>query len=367
MKLQEEDVGFNRDNVLLVEIDPRLGGYQPKELSALYRQLLDRLKEVPGIQSSTIATFSPISGNGRTSTVTVRGYAPRPGENNDVTDMLVGPDYGATLGIPLLMGRQIDLRDTPANQKIAVVSQSFAQYFFPGANPIGHRFYFGEENDPERGEELEIVGVVGDVKYRAAKDAPDRAAYRPILQVQNPDAYSSTIEIRTSGDPTTLAPMARGAISQVDPKLPVFGVTTLREQLKDALRQQRLVAELVSFFGLLALLLACIGLYGVMTNGVVRRTQEIGIRMALGAEKRRIVWMVMRETMLLVLIGIGLGVPVALGAGRLISSQLYGLSPADPLTLVVAALVLTGVASLAGFLPARKAAKVNPLTALRYQ
>jgi len=367
MKLQEEDVGFNRDNVLLVEIDPRLGGYQPKELSALYRQLLDRLKEVPGVQSATIATFSPISGNGRNSDVTVRGYTPRPGENNDVTDMLVGPDYGATLGVPLLMGRDIDVRDTPANQKIAVVSQSFAQYFFPGANPIGRRFFFGEENDPERSEELEIVGVVGDVKYHAAKDAPDRAAYRPILQVQNSDAYSSTIEIRTSGDPATLAPMARGAISQVDPKLPVFGVTTLREQLKDALRQERLVAELVSFFGLLALLLACIGLYGVMANGVVRRTQEIGIRMALGAEKRRIVWMVMRETMLLVLIGIALGVPVALGAGRLISSQLYGLSPADPLTLVVAALVLTGVASLAGFLPARKAAKVNPLTALRYE
>ncbi|HEX3231856.1 MAG TPA: FtsX-like permease family protein, partial [Pyrinomonadaceae bacterium] len=181
------------------------------------------------------------------------------------------------------------------------------------------------------------------------------------------DAYSSTVEIRTIGDPANLAPMARAAIGQVDPKLPVFGVTTLREQLAGALRQEKLVAELVSFFGLLALLLACIGLYGVMAHGVVRRTKEIGIRMALGAERGRIVWMVMRETLLLVLLGIAIGVPIALGAARLISSQLFGLNPADPLSLIVAALVLTGVACLSGFLPARKASKVNPLIALRYE
>jgi predicted permease len=367
MKLQEEEVGFNRDNVLLMGIDSRLAGYKPTELSALYRQVLDRLKEVPGVQSATIATFAPISGQGRTSSVTVRGFAPQPGQDTDVTDLLVGPDYGATLRIPLLMGREIDLRDTPANQKIAVVSQSFAQYFFPGENPIGRRFYFGEEDDPERSEDLEIVGVVGDVKYRNAKDEPVRTAYRPILQVQDSDAYSSTVEIRTTGDAASLAPMARAAIRQVDPKLPVFEVTTLREQLAGALQQEKLVAELVSFFGLLALLLACIGLYGVMAHGVVRRTKEIGIRMALGAERQRIVWMVMRETILLVLAGIAIGVPVALGASRLVSSQLFGMNPADPFSLIVAAGVLIAVACLAGFLPARRASKVNPLTALRYE
>jgi ABC-type antimicrobial peptide transport system permease subunit len=156
-------------------------------------------------------------------------------------------------------------------------------------------------------------------------------------------------------------------IRQVDDKLPIFGVTTLREQLSGALQQEKLIAELVSFFGVLALLLACIGLYGVMAHGVVRRTKEIGIRMALGAERRRIVWMVMRETIVLVLVGIAIGVPVALGAARLVSSQLFGLSAADPLTLLVAASLLTGVALLAGFLPARKASKVNPLIALRYE
>jgi predicted permease len=367
MKLQEEDLGFNRDNVLLVGIDPRLGGYKPTELSALYRQVLDRLKEVPGVQSATIATFSPISGNGRNSTITLRGYTPRPDENMDVDDMLVGPDYGVTLGVPLLLGREIDNRDTPANQKIAVVNQSFARQFFHGENPIGRRFYFGDENDPERSEELEIIGVVGDVKYDKIKNEPKATAYRPILQVQDSDAYSSTIEIRTTGDAASLAPMARAAIRQVDPKLPLFEVTTLREQLAGALQQEKLVAELVSFFGLLALLLACIGLYGVMAHGVVRRTKEIGIRMALGAERRLIVWMVMRETILLVLVGIAIGVPVALGAARLISNQLFGLNPADPFSLIVAASVLIAVACLAGFLPARKASKVNPLIALRYE
>lgn len=367
IKLQEENVGFNRDNVLVVRIDPRLGGYKPTELSALYRQLLDRIKDIPGVQSATVATFSPISGTGRSSTITVRGYTARSDEDMEVSDMLVGPDYGATLGLPLILGRELDRRDTPASTKVAVVSQSFAQYFFHGENPIGRRYYFGDENDPERSDDLEIVGVVGDVKYDNARTAPARTAYRPILQVQDSDAYSSTLEIRTAGEPTAAAPMVRGAIRQVDPKLPVFGVTSLREQLSGALQQEKLVAELVSFFGLLALLLACVGLYGVMAHGVVRRTKEIGIRMALGAERSRIVWMVMRETILLVFIGIVLGVPAALGAARLVSSQLFGLSPSDPFTLLVAATVLIAVASLAGLLPARKASKVNPLTALRYE
>ena len=367
MKLQEENLGFNRDNVLLIGIDSRLGGYKPTELSGLYRQILDRLKEVPGVQSATMSTFTPLSGSGRNSTITVRGYTPTPGEDMDVNDMLVSPDYCKTLGVPLLMGREIEVRDTPASTKIAVVNQSFAQYYFHGENPLGRRFYFGDENDPERSEDLEIVGVIGDVKYESAKQEAGRTIYRPILQVQDSGAYNSNLQIRTTGDAASLTPMARGAIREIDPKLPLFDVLTLREQLSGALQREKLVAELASFFGLLALLLACIGLYGVMAHGVVRRTKEIGIRMALGAERGRIVWMVMRETILLVIIGIAVGVPVALGAARLISSQLFGLSPADPITLIASALVLIAVASLAGFLPARKASKVNPLIALRYE
>jgi predicted permease len=367
IKLQEADVGFNRDNVLLLSLDTRLAGYKPAQLSALYRQVIERMKDLPGVQSATIATYSPISGHGRNSTVTVHGYTPGAGEDRDVNDFLIGPDYAKTLGVPLLLGREFDIRDTPASHKVAIVNQSFAKSFFAGQNPIGKRFFFGDEDDPERGEDLEIVGVIGDIRYDSAKEAPGRTAYRPILQVQDSDAYPGNVEIRTTRDAANLAPMARAVLKQIDSKLPVYDVTTLSEQLSGALQRETLVAELVSFFGFLALLLACIGLYGVMAHGVVRRTKEIGIRMALGAERRGIVWMVMRETILLVLAGIAIGVPVALAAARLISAQLFGLSPADPFSLIGSALVLVGVASIAGFLPARKASKVNPLTALRYE
>jgi predicted permease len=367
MKLQEENVGFNRDNVLVVSLDPRLGGYKPAELTPLYRQLLDRVNTLPGVKSATLATYAPMSGTGRNSTITLPGYTPNPGEDMSVADMLLGPDYCETLGVPLLMGREIGVRDTLAAQKIAVVNQAFVKHFFHGENPLGRRFHFGDNDDPERGEDLEIVGVIGDVKYNSAKEAAEPTAYRPMLQVQDSDAYSSTLHIRSTGDAAGLAPSVRQVIGQVDDKLPIFGVTTLREQLSRALQQEKLIAELVSFFGLLALLLACIGLYGVMAHGVVRRTKEIGIRMALGAERRKIVWMVLRETIVLVLVGIAIGVPAALVGTRFIASQLFGLGAADPLTLLVAALVLSGVGVLAGFLPARKASKVNPLIALRYE
>jgi predicted permease len=367
MKLQEEQVGFNRDNVLLVGIDPRLARYKPTELSTLYSRLLDRLEGLPGVQSATVATYAPMSGIGRSSTVTVRGYTPNPGEDMEVADMLIGPAYCETLGVPLLLGREIGPRDTPAALKIAVVNQAFAQRFFPGQNPLGKRFHYGDDDDPERSEDVEIVGVIGDIKYENAREAPLPTGYRPILQVQDSEAYSSNLQIRSIGDAGDLAPAVRQAISEVDDKLPTSGVTTLRAQLSDRLDQEKLIAQLVSFFGLLALLLACIGLYGVMAHGVVRRTKEIGIRMALGAERRSISWMVLRETLVLILIGVAIGVPTAVGAGRLISSQLFGLSAADPLTLLAATLVLTVVAVLAGLLPARKASRVNPLIALRYE
>ncbi|MCM3901974.1 MAG: FtsX-like permease family protein, partial [Pyrinomonadaceae bacterium] len=341
--------------------------YKPTELSSLYTRLLDRLAALPRVSSATVATYAPMSGTGRSSTITVRGYTPNPGEDMEVADMLIGPAYCETLGVPLLLGREIGPRDTPAAQKIAVVNQMFAQRFFPGQNPIGKRFHYGDEDDPERSEDVEIVGVIGDVKYESAREDPLPTAYRPILQVQDSDAYSSTLQIRSSGDAGDLAPAVRQAIAEVDDKLPISGVTTLREQLAGRLDQEKLIAELVSFFGLLALLLACIGLYGVMAHGVVRRTKEIGIRMALGAERRSIIWMVLRETLVLILVGVAVGVPAAIGAGRLISSQLFGLGAADPLTLAAATLLLTVVAVLAGLLPARKASRVNPLIALRYE
>ena len=365
LKLEREDLGFVRENVLLVDIDPRLAGYKPTELSALYRQLLDRLGALPGVRSTSIATYSPLSGTARTSNISVQGYTPETGDEMLVRDMLVGPSYCETLGLPLVLGRQIGLQDTPASAKVAVVNQAFAETFFRGENPVGRRFGFGDE-EKDAGD-LEIVGVIGDAKYDNAKDKPEPTSYRPILQVQDQGAYSSNLEIRTEGDPSAAASEVRSAIGQVDDKLPVVGVATFSKQLADSLRQERLVAEIVSFFGVLALILACVGLYGVMAHAVARRTNEIGIRMALGAESNSILWMVLRETLILVVTGIAIGVPVALGGARMISTQLYGLSAADPLTLAGAVILLMVVAGLAGYLPARRASRVDPMVALRYE
>ena len=365
LKLQNEDVGFDRANVLLVGIDPRLAGYKPTELATLYQQLLDRLNAVPNVRSVTMATYSPMSGTSRSSTVNVHGYTSRPGEDLGVKDCLTGPKYAETLGIPLLRGREIGPRDTAASPKVAVVNEAFVEHYFKDQNPIGHILSFGDESDKDA--PIEIVGVIGDIKSSNAREQPEATVYRPILQIQDEDAYSVNIHIRTLGNASSLATAARQTINQTDDKLPIFGVTTLSEQLQGTLLQDRLIAQLVSFFGALALMLACIGLYGVMAHGVTRRTNEIGIRMALGAEGRDIAWMVLRETLVLVVAGLVLGVPTAMFAARLISNQLFGLNPSDPVTLITAAVVLSIVALLAGYLPARKASRVDPLIALRYE
>ena len=365
VKLQNEDVGFERNNVLLLGIDPRLAGYKPTELATLYQQIIERLSSLPQVRNVSMATYAPMSGTRRSSSIEITGYTKQPDEDLVVQDILTGPKYAETLGVPLLRGREIDVRDTAAGPRIAVVNATFAERYFKDQNPIGRTFTF--DDDTDGGASLEIVGVVGDIKSDDAREKPEPTVYRPIFQIAEQSAYSSTIHIRTVSDPTPLTPQVRQMINQIDDKLPIFGVITMNEQLRNNLNQERLIAQLVSFFGALALILASIGLYGVMAHGVARRTSEIGIRMALGARGGNIAWMILRETLFLVLAGLVVGVPAALIGARLISTQLFGLSATDPLTLVGAATVLAVVAMLAGYLPARRASRVNPLNALRYE
>jgi predicted permease len=365
LKLQGDDVGFDRTNMLLVGIDPRLAGYKPTELAGLYQEILTRVATVPNVQGVSMATYAPFSGHQRTGGIVIPGFTADPSQAPFVEDILTGPKFAETMGVPLLRGRDIEIRDNASAPRVAVVNQTFVDSYFKDQNPIGRNFTFNDDSD--NGAMLEIVGVIGDWKSQDTREPVIPAVYRPILQIQTQGAYTATIQVRTSGDPTTVATPVRQMINQIDDKLPVFGVTTMHEQVRGRLNQDRLIAQLVSFFGAVALILACIGLYGVMAQGVARRTNEIGIRMALGAKGGNIAWMVLRETLVLVVAGLAVGVPAALLSARLIATQLFGLSPTDPLTLIGAAVVLTGVAVLAGYIPARRASRVDPLTALRYE
>jgi predicted permease len=364
IKLQQENLGFNRENVLLVNLDMRLAGYKETELSVVYRQIHERLSALPNVSSVTIASYSPMQGSNTNSTITVRGYTAAKDEDTAVSDLMIGPNFSETLGVPLLMGRDIGPQDTPISQKVAVVNQAFARSYFHDENPIGRRATFNKDSDKD---DFEIVGVLGDSKYDNAREKPDRTVFRPIFQVQDQQTFANVFELRTVGDPLSLSGEVRAAIAQVNDKLPIGNITSLRLQTVEALNQEKLIAQLVSFFGLLGLLLSCVGLYGIMAHAVVRRTNEIGIRMALGAERRNIIWMVLKESLLLVAIGLAVGIPAAWGAAHLIASQLFGVNPTDPVTLLTAVVSLTLVAASAGYLPARKASRVNPLIALRYE
>lgn len=364
VNLETLDVGFNRNNLLLFGIDPTKSGYRGQRLATFYRELQERIEALPEVKSASLSNYSLISQSFSSNDISIEGYKPKPQERMDVGVLGVGPQFFETMGIPVLLGRSISPQDTEASPRVAVVSESFARRYFPGQSPVGKRFGFGDKNPSE----IEIVGVARNAKYSSLHADWESGTTVYVASLQKPEElWGMSYEVRTAGNPKKWVPAIRQAVESIDKNVPLSNIKTQTEQIDETIIEERLFAKLTSFFGLLALGLACVGLYGTMSYAVVRRTNEIGIRMALGAQRSRVLEMVLKESSLLVAVGISLGLPIALIATRLVKSFLFGLTPTDPATIFGSTLVLAAVAALAGYLPARRAARVEPLVALRYE
>ena len=361
--LEHQDLGFNPGHVLVCNLDLDAAGYKRERLPGLYPRLLDRVRALPGVRAATLASSALTEGTW-VSNISIEAYTPKPQEDMDAHRRGVGSDYFLTEGMMLLAGRPIGPEDTAASPPVAVVNETFVRRYFPNQNPLGRHITFGAPFAPPG---MEIVGVVKDAKYNSLAEKVPPVVFAPLMQSIEHVPDANDLELRVAGDPAAAAAAVRRAVAEVDRKIMIGRVATLGELVSQSAHEARLIAQLSSFFGLLALLLAAIGLYGVMAYAVARRTSEIGIRMALGAEARAVLWMVMRESLLVVVVGIAVGVPAALGLARVVRSQLFGLSPSDPTTLAAATLLLLAASVLAGLLPARRAAKVDPMVALRYE
>jgi predicted permease len=358
--LTNVDTGFKRENVIRMRIDPSSVGYtEDARLIGMYRQVEERVSALPGVvaASFSIFTFNEGTWNNR---VWVQGNLAGHRED-DVHHNAVGNGYFAAMGIPLLAGRTFRPQDTATSPQVGVISETMARTLFPAGLPIGQHYGRG---GPEHAGDIEVIGVVKDVKYNSLDEQTQLGDYLPYTQNVR---YLNDFEVRYAGNPDTAIAAIRQAIHDVDRTLPTSDVMTLDEQVARSTTNQRLLAQLSAFFGLLAVFLSCIGIYGLMSYVVSRRTNEIGLRMALGAERSQVLWSVMRESFWLVTLGIATGVPVALAGSRLISSLLYGLRASDPVTILAGVGVLSVVAALAGYLPARRASLLDPMSSLRYQ
>jgi predicted permease len=362
INLERQPLGFDEDHVLIARINPRLAGYTAANVTAMYRTIYDRIRTLPGVRSATLARYSPLGGGNSVHAATVEGYVPRPGESVSLEVILVGPSYPETLGMPLRQGRSIGIQDGPGTPKVGMVNESFVGHFFAGQNPIGR--HFGVSGSPGPAD-IEIVGVLKDAQFQDSKEPVHPVVFVAMLQDASQFALDCEIEVRTAGDPAAASNELRSAIAEVDRDLPVSDSITLREQVASTFRSQRLAAQFVSAFSGLALLLACVGLYGMAAQAVARRTGEIGLRLALGAQRGDVLRMILREAMVVVLVGLVVGVAAAFGAGRVVASQLYGLGPGDPLSLAFAGCVMSLVAAIASLVPAQRATRIDPLVALR--
>jgi predicted permease len=360
--LRHVDVGFNPENLLLFRIQPQLNRYDQTRSFALYNRLLERLGAVPGVRGVALTNPALLSGSVTSTSIYVHGrvYANGRDNSDSIHRLQISPTFFDVMQMPIVLGRALTSRDTETAPKVVLINEAAARQYFPGEHPIGRRFGSSVETSGE----LEIVGVVRDAKYASVRDAAPPTMYVPYLQGRS---GSAVMAVRTAGDPASATNAVREAVRQVDPNLPMTDVSTQIEQIERGFQQEKVFARAYTLFGMLALLLAAIGLFGVMSYSVARRTNEIGIRMALGAQRADVLRLVMRESMILVAAGVAIGVTMALGGSRLVAALLFGLAATDAVTIAAAAAVMIAVSALAGFLPARRASRVDPMVALRYE
>ncbi len=361
--LKELHPGFQTKNLVTFAVEPTLSGYKTDWTLDYYRQLTERVKAIPGVSNTALAVVPVLADNEWDSWVSVEGYTVKQGESVDPHMQYCSADFFETLKIPLLTGRTFDRRDDKGAPKVAVVNERFAKRYIGSANPIGRHIGMGK--DPGTKLDIEIVGVVGDTKYESMREEIPYEVYIPYRQTDFVDGMVAYA--RTESDPANFFTRVRQVVRDVDASVPMYDMRTLDQQVENSLLTERMLATLSTVFGALATLLAAVGLYGVMAFMVARRTREIGIRMALGARGGSVIWLVMREVLLLSAAGLTIGLPAAWGLTRLVETQLFGVKATDPFTMALAVLGIASVAAISGYLPARKATAIDPMLALRFE
>ncbi|HEV2687309.1 MAG TPA: ABC transporter permease, partial [Bryobacteraceae bacterium] len=372
--LRDLGPGFSSENLVSFNIDTASAGYHGTRAKAFFRQLTDSIQGVPGVRSVGLAAIRILEDNEWDNWVTIEGYHPKASETPDPYMNEISPGYFAALGVPMLAGRDFTMKDSETVQhgekpdskvpRVVLVNEKFAKRFFNSAGgAIGRRVGFGI--DPNTKTDMEIVGVFKDIKYTNLKDEIPIQMCQPYMA--NDRVGGMTVYVRTTMNAEQFFSAVRGKVRELDANLPVYAMRTIDTQISNSLLVERSIAGLSTVFGFLATLLAIVGLYGVMAYTVARRTREIGIRMALGAFQKHVIWMVMREVLLLVAIGVVAGIVASVGLTRLVQTQLFGVTAHDPVTLALAAVGLAAVACAAGYIPALRASRVDAMTALRYE
>ncbi len=357
--LRAVDTGFDKENVLFASVNPALNGYSAERSMTFYNDLMAKTRALPGVEAASLATDTPISGGWDQIGLVIEGYTPREGERTSSDATFVSNDYFRVLGIPLLSGRDFNEQDRLGTPKVVIINEKMARHFFGTIDVLGKRI--GMDATPD----MTIVGVVKDAQYIDLRRPTRRHFYVPVMQEKQ--LTGLTLHVKTAISPDTVAESLRAELKKLDPHLPLYNIKTLSAEIDESLTQERLVTWLSSSFGVLASLLTALGLYGVLTFSVARRTREIGIRVALGAQRRDVFRLIMVRGVVLVGVGVLVGLAASIAFGRYIASLLFGVEPTNPLTLAIVSAGLVAVALLACYIPARRATRVDPLEALRYE